>query len=583
MKDFVKMTLAVVCGLIIMVVIAFLLGFGMLGALIASGSGTPMIPKSGVLVMDMSSFMLGEQSEESNPLSSITGGSDVSTIGLWDAVQAINAAALDPAVKYIYLKTDGTLSDIAALEELRDALSDFRETSGKPIVSYVEAPTTGGYYLASVSDKVYMTSHIGGTSMMTGVSSQMIFLGDLLDRLGVNVQLIRHGKYKSAGEMFVRSGSSAENREQNQRMVDSMWESMAEKIAESREISVKELDAAIGELKLNLPQDFVECGLVDELLTRDELQDKLAVLAVEDDFDDVNFIPFADYVTVNTPVHNSKLDEIAVIYADGEIVDGSGKAQVAGDRFAAVVSKVCADSTVKAVVLRVNSPGGSVLASEKIRTELDRLKATKPVVASYGSYAASGGYWISNGCDKIFTDATTLTGSIGVFGMIPDFSKIAKDVLHVGIETVSSHKHGDMYTLTRPFDQAEYKYMTDAIETVYERFVSLVSESRSLPVETVDSIAQGRVWTGADALTIHLADEIGTLEDAVRYAASLAGDPEISGWNVCGYPQPQSQMEKILSMVGKGGSDGTDVLLSSLKSLKTPQVLARMDGNFEVK
>ena len=583
MKDFVKMTLAVVCGLIIVVVIAFLLGFGMLGALISAGSGTPAIPKSGVLVMDMSGFVIGEQSEESNPLSSITGGGEVSTIGLWDAVQAINAAALDPAVKYIYLKTDGELSDISALEELRDALSDFREISGKPIVSYIEAPTTGGYYLASVSDKVYMTSHIGGTSMMTGVSSQMIFLGDLLDRLGVNVQLIRHGKYKSAGEMFVRSGSSAENREQNQQMVDSMWESMAEKIAESREISVKELDAAINDLKLNLPQDFVECGLVDELLTRDELQGKLAVLAVEDSYDDVSFIPFADYVAVNAPVYNSKLDEIAVIYADGEIVDGNGKAQVAGDRFASVVSKVCADSTVKAVVLRVNSPGGSVLASEKIRTELDRLKATKPVVASYGSYAASGGYWISNGCDKIFTDATTLTGSIGVFGMIPDFSKTAKDVLHVGVETVSSHKHGDMYALIRPFDQAEYKYMTDAIETVYGRFVSLVAESRSLPVETVDSIAQGRVWTGADAITVHLADEIGTLEDAVRYAASLAGDPEISDWNICGYPQPQSQMERILSMVGKGGSDDSNVLLGSLKDLSAPQVLARMDRKIEVK
>ena len=582
MKDFVKMTLAVVCGLLIMTVIAVILGFGAIGALIAAGSSTPVIPKSGVLVMDMSSFVIGEQSEQANPLASVTGGSDSGTVGLWDAVQAINKAALDPGVKYIYIKADAPLSDITALEELRDALAGFRELSGKPIVSYIEAPTTAGYYLASVSDKIYMTSHIGATTMITGVASQMFFLGDLLDRLGVNIQLIRHGKYKSAGEMFTRSSSSAENREQNQRMVDSMWESMAGKIAESREISVEQLDAAINDLKLNLPQDFVKCGLVDELLTRAELQDKLAVLAVEDDFDDVNFIPFADYAAVNAPAYNAKLDDIAIIYADGEIVDGNGKTQVAGDRFASLISRACADSTVKAVVLRVNSPGGSVLASEKIRAELDRLKSTKPVVASYGSYAASGGYWISNGCDKIFTDATTLTGSIGVFGIVPDFSKTAKDVLHVGVESVSSHRHGDMYALTRPFDQAEYKYMTEGIEAVYERFVSLVSESRSLPVETVDSIGQGRVWTGSDAITIHLADEIGTLEDAVQYAASLAGDPEVSDWNVCGYPQPQSQWEKVLSMFG-GSSDGSDVLLGSLKSLKTPQVLARMDSKIEVK
>ncbi len=583
MKDFVKMTLAVVCGLLIMAVIAFILGFGVIGALIAAGSATPVIPKSGVLMMDMSGFVIGEQSKQANPLASIAGNGEVSTVGLWDAVQAINKAALDPGVKFIYLKTDGSLSDITALEELRDALSLFREKSGKPIVSYIEAPTTGGYYLASVSDKIYMTSHIGGTSMLTGVSSQMFFLGDLLDRLGVNVQLIRHGKFKSAGEMFTRSGSSAENRVQNQRMIDSMWESMAAKIAGSRDLTVEQLDAAISSLKLNLPQDFVECGLVDELLTRSELQDKLAVLAVEESFDDVSMIPFADYVAANIPAYNTKRDDIAVIYADGDIVDGYGKTAVAGDRFASLISKVCADSTVKAVVLRVNSPGGSVLASEKIRAELDRLKQTKPVVASFGSYAASGGYWISNGCDKIFSDATTLTGSIGVFGLVPDFSKTAKDVLHIGVETVSSHRHGDMYSFTRPFDQSEYGYMTSAIEAVYDRFVSLVSGSRGLSRDNVDSIAQGRVWTGADALGIRLVDEIGTLEDALLYAASLAGDPEISDWNICGYPVPQSQMEQVLSMIGKGGSDSYDVLLGTLKNMRSPQVLARMDWNISVK
>ncbi len=581
MKDFVKMTLAVVCGLIIMGVIAFMLGFGMLGALLAAGSGTPVIPKSGVLVMDMSRFAIGERSEASNPLASITGSGAENTIGLWDAVQAINAAATDPAVQYIYLKADGTDGDVAALEELRKSLSLFRERSGKPIVSYIEAPTTGAYYLASVSDKVYMTSHIGGTNMLTGVSSQSVFLGDLLKRLGVNMQLIRHGKYKSAGEMFTRNSSSEENREQNQRLVDSIWESMAESIASSRDITTAELDEAIDGLKLNLPQDFVECGLVDELLNRSELENKLAVLAVKDSFKDVSLIPFADYVAVRSVPAKAK-GKIAVIYADGEIVDGNDRSGVAGDRFASLISKVCADSTVKSVVLRVNSPGGSVLASEKIKTELDNLKKTKPVVASYGGYAASGGYWISNGCERIFSDATTLTGSIGVFGLIPDFSKTAKDVLHIGVESVSSHKHGNMFGLTRPFDNSEYAYMTESIEAVYDRFVSMVAENRSLPVTTVDSIAQGRVWTGADALSIHLVDEIGTLEDAVQYAAVLAGDPALSGLAVCGYPAPLSQMEKLLSTIGGSGSDGILARFDFLKDLTAPQVLARMEYGIEV-
>lgn len=581
MKDFVKMTLAVICGLVIMGVIVVILGFGMLGALLAAGSSTPVIPKSGVLVMDMSRFVIGEQSQESNPLSSISGSGDMQTIGIWDAVQAINSAATDPAVQYIYLKTDGSASGVAALEEIRKSLEKFRQTSGKPIVSYIEAPTTGGYYLASVADKIYMTSHIGGTVPVTGVSSQMVFLGDLLNRLGVNVQLIRHGKYKSAGEMYTKSKSSPENREQNQRVVDSIWESMAESIAQSRSLSTEALDDAINNLKLNLPQDFVECGLVDELLTRSELEDKLAVLAVKDSFSEVNFIPFADYVANIVPPFNAK-QQIAIIYADGEIIDGHEKSAVAGDRFASIIAGVRADSTIKAVVLRVNSPGGSVLASEKIKSELDLLQKDKPVVASYGEYAASGGYWISNGSNVIFTDATTLTGSIGVFGMIPDFSKTAKDVLHVGVESVSSHKHGDMFGLMRPFDQSEYNYMTRSIESIYDRFVSIVSDNRSISKERVDEIAQGRVWTGADALPIELVDEIGTLEDAVNYAASIAGDPDLSNWSVCGYPLPQTTMEKILDMV-YGTSGEENILMTRLKDCSEAKVLARMDTQIEVR
>ena len=580
MKDFVKMTLAVICGLVIMGILVFILGFGMLGALLAAGSSTPVLPKSGVLVMDMSRFVIGEQSQESNPLSSFSGSGELQTIGIWDAVQAINSAATDPAVQYIYLKTDGSASGIASLEEIRKSLAKFRQTSGKPIVSYIEAPTTGGYYLASVADKIYMTSHIGGTVPLTGVSSQSVFLGDLLGRLGINVQLIKHGKYKSAGEMFTKSKSSPENREQYQRMVDSMWESMSESIAQSRELSVEALDDAINNLKLNLPQDFVECGLVDELLTKNELEDKLAVLAVKDSFDEVSLIPFADYVANLVPPFNAK-QQIAIIYADGEIIDGSQKTAVAGDRFASIIADVRADSTVKAVVLRVNSPGGSVLASEKIKNELDLLQKDKPVVASYGEYAASGGYWISNGSNVIFTDATTLTGSIGVFGMIPDFSKTAKDVLHIGVESVNSHKHGDMFGLMRPFDQSEFNYMTRSIENIYDRFVGIVSDNRSLTRERVDEIAQGRVWTGADALPIELVDEIGTLEDAVNYAASIAGDPDLGNWSVCGYPSPQTMMEKVLEMFY--GSSEESVLLGRLKDFTEAKVLARMDTQFEVR
>ena len=590
MKDFLKYTAAVICGFLIVTVLMFMLGFGFLGALVASGSSTPSIPKSGVLAIDMSKVSIGEQSRDGSTLSML-GGESSSTIGIWDAVQAVNTAATDPAVKYIYLRTDGSMSGIAALEEFRAALADFRTHSGKAIVSYIESPTSGSYWLASVADKVYMTAHEGATTMINGVSSQMIFIGDLLDRLGVNVQLIRHGKYKSAGEMYTRSSASPENREQYQRMVDSIWETMASEIAVSRGITVERLNEAVDGLELNVPQDFVDCGLVDELMTSEELKDQLAVLAVEDDFEDVSMIPFSDYVAARRPVSKAS-KKIAVVYAEGSIVDGSGKSEVAGDRFAQMIADVRADSTVKAVVLRVNSPGGSVQASEKIKTELDLLKQTKPLVASYGDYAASGGYWISTNCDRIYSDATTLTGSIGVFGMVPDFSKTANDLLHVNIETISSNRHGDMYSGMRPFDQAEYDYMLESIESIYDRFTTIVSDARSLPKETVDAVGQGRVWTGSDAMVIHLVDEIGGLGDAVSYAAVAAGDPDIANWSVTGYPKPMSQMEELLEMFGSGVVSGSvpeglagkaEALTERLEDLSRPVVLARMDAEIEIR
>ena len=590
MKDFLKYTAAVICGFLIVTVLMFMLGFGFLGAIVASGSSTPSIPKSGVLAIDMSKVTIGEQSRDGSTLSML-GGEGSSTIGIWDAVQAVNTAATDPAVKYIYLRTDGSMSGISALEEFRAALADFRTYSGKAIVSYIESPTSGSYWLASVADKVYMTAHEGATTMINGISSQMIFIGDLLDRLGVNVQLIRHGKYKSAGEMYTRSSASPENREQYQRMVDSIWETMASEIAVSRGITVERLNEAVDGLELNAPQDFVDCGLVDELMTSEELKEQLAVLAVEDDFEDVSMIPFSDYVAARRPVSKAS-KKIAVVYAEGNIVDGSGKSEVAGDRFAQMLADVRADSTVKAVVLRVSSPGGSVLASEKIKTELDLLKQTKPLVASYGDYAASGGYWISANCDRIYSDATTLTGSIGVFGMVPDFSKTANDLLHVNIETVSSNRHGDMYSGMRPFDQAEYDYMLESIESIYDRFTTIVSDARSLPKETVDAVGQGRVWTGSDAMVIHLVDEIGGLDDAVSYAAVAAGDPDMSNWSVTGYPKPMSQMEELLEMFGSGvvsasvqeGLTGkAEALTEKLEDLSRPVVLARMDAEIEIR
>ena len=591
MKDFLKMTLAVLAGLFIAGILGFMLFFGFIGTLASLGSSTPAMPRSGVLFMDMSRISIAEQTQETDPMAMIQ-GQDISIIGLWDAVKAIEKAASDPAVQCIYLKADGlSAGGIAPVEELRQALGDFR-LSGKPVVAYTENPGTGSYYLASVADKIYMGSYKGGSNMMVGVGTQMIFLKDLLDKLGVNVQLIRHGKFKSAGEMYIKSRPSEENLLQTREMVNSMWDGMAESICSSREISRGELDGMIDGLRLNTPEDFLACRLVDELLTKEELKEKLAVLAKESKYEEVKFISLRDYVNINAQTVSKARRKIAIIYAEGEIIDGYDKQEVAGDRFAGIISSVRADSTVKAVVLRVASPGGSVAASEKIRTEIDLLRKVKPVIASYGNYAASGGYWISNSCDKIFSDKSTLTGSIGVFSMIPDFSGTAEKVFHVGVTNVGSSRHSDMYSLTRPLDAEETAYMQRSVDDIYEAFLENVSAGRGMDKAEIDEIAQGRVWTGSDALKIGLVDEIGTLADAVRYAAIAAGDTEadLGTWEVASYPKPMTTLDIILENL-TGSSDalaGTPFesvgrAFRSWDATSTGKVYARMPYIMEIK
>jgi len=585
MKEFVKMTLATMAGLLVFGIVALFFSFAMIGAVAAMGDKQPVMPREAVLKIDMSTFTLSEQSTESNPLDALMSGGQTSTpLGIYDAVTAINAAATDPAVKFIYMKPDGVTGGTAQIEEFRKALDNFRK-SGKAIVSYTENPDNASYYLASVSDKIFMTPHDGAMNMFNGVSSQMIFLKDILDKLGINVQLIRHGKYKSAGEMFVRNSSSKENLQQNTEMVEAIWNTYASEIAESRGISTEKLNSIINNLDLVFPADWVENGLVDELLDYNQLEGKLCDLFVAEKYEDVKGISINDYATLKNTVNFKADKKVAVIYANGDIVDGDQKEEVAGNRFAKIIAEVRKDSTVQAVVLRVNSPGGSVLASEKIKTELDLLMDSKPLIASYGDYAASGGYWISANCDKIFSNASTLTGSIGVFSMIPDFGDAIKDKLHVNITHVNSNTHSDMYTGMRALNQAELDYMQASVEKIYDKFTNLVSEGRDMPVARVDEIAQGRVWAGSDAIKIGLVDEIGTLEDAISYAAlSIEGVSGVQDVQIVEYPKPLSSMEVLLEALGAGESgvlsgtpfEGIETAFGSFGKQDIGKVYARM-------
>ena len=550
MKDFVKMMLAVICAFLVMQMVGFFMLFIMVGAMSLGGSKT-VLPREGVLDIDMAQFTLAEQTQEESfsPSVSLLGGVSTPTpsIGLWDAIQALEAAAADPSIKYVLLRPDMASGGVSSLEELRAALAEFRK-SGKAVVAYTENPGNGSYYLASVADKIYMTSYHGGTAQMVGLSSQMTFLKDLLDKVGVNVQLIRHGKYKSAGEMYIKNAPSAENREQYQVMVNSLWKTVSSTIASARDLSEEELNDLVDNLKLNFPEDFLQYGLVDELLDHEGLVSKLCTLAQVEKVEDLHLVSLMDYVSAKVTNQGGK-ENVAILFADGEIVDGKDYSNIAADRFVAEIDKLRKDKTVKSVVLRVNSPGGSVVASEKIRAALKLLMAEKPVVASYGNYAASGGYWISAGTQKIYSDATCLTGSIGVFSMIPEFSKVT-DKVGVNFVSISSNKHSDMYSLMRPFDAEETANMQAYIEDIYGRFVGLVAEGRSLEEARVDELAQGRVWVGTDAIGIGLVDEIGGLREAVDYAASLAGYVSKGDYHVISRPATLSSMEQIMMMIG---------------------------------
>ena len=586
------MTLAAIVGFLVVNVVLLFFSFALLGSLAALGSSQPVMPRTAVLTLDMSRIAVSEQTTELDPISQIQ-GNDISVIGIWDAIQAIDAAAADPAIKYMYLKPDRASGGIAELEELRTAIDNFRK-SGKAVISYMENPSTPGYYLATASDKIYMSAYEGSMNMIAGLSSQMIFLKDILDKLGINVQLIRHGKYKSAGEMYVRNASSPENLKQNRELLDAIWGNWTETIASAREMSQDKFNSLIDGLELNFPDDFLKNGLVDELVTSDQMKQKLSDFFDAGITENVPVISLSDYAKLKVVPNIKAKNKIAVIYANGNIIDGDDVEQVAGDRFASIISGVRKDSTVKAVVFRVSSPGGSVFASEKIKNEIDLLREKKPVIASYGAYAASGGYWISSNCDYIFSNAGTLTGSIGVFSMIPEFSKTLKDIAHVNITTVSTNRHGDMYSGTRPLDKAETEYMQASVERIYDRFTTLVSEGRGMDKDYVDSIAQGRVWAGSDALELGLVDRIGTIKDAIMYAVSSAkGDygQDLSNWQIVEYPRPLTTMEKIMEALGGSSAEvfaGTP-LESVEKAFKgwsgtqSGQVYARIPYEIEIK
>ena len=519
--NFVKTFLAGLLAVIVGTFLVFFLWIFILLGIAGSMEKSVAVHPESILKIDFSEVLTDAPS--SDPLAGI----DLMTLqttrqlSLFKALRAIEAAGADDRIKGIYLRMNGGggVTGSALLEELREALLEFKQ-SGKFIVAYNETYSQGQYYLASVADKIYLQPE--GGMEWSGLASDVMFYKGLLDKLDLRAEVFRPTacKYKSAVEPFILDKMSSANREQMQALVNSMWGTISGAVCESRGIDSVKMRRITDNLQVTLPEEALEYGFVDSLLYEDQMEDVFAELGVSDDYD---FITLGDYASqVGADLKNISADQVAIVYADGQIVDGEGYGkEIYGNTLAANIAGVRDDEKVKAVVLRVNSPGGSALASDVIWREVELLRAEKPVVVSMGSYAASGGYYISCPADVIVADKLTLTGSIGVFGMILDTREALKNKLGITIDGVQSNASSN-FLATQPLTPVQRSMIMRGVDKVYTTFTNDVAEGRNLPIEKVLDIAGGRVWSGADALGIGLIDTYGGLKTAIALAVDKA-------------------------------------------------------------
>lgn len=519
--NFVKTFLAGLLAVIVGTFLVFFLWIFILLGIAGSMEKSVAVHPESILKIDFSEVLTDAPS--SDPLAGI----DLMTLqttrqlSLFKALRAIEAAGADDRIKGIYLRMNGGggVTGSALLEELREALLEFKQ-SGKFIVAYNETYSQGQYYLASVADKIYLQPE--GGMEWSGLASDVMFYKGLLDKFDLRAEVFRPTacKYKSAVEPFILDKMSSANREQMQALVNSMWGTISGAVCESRGIDSVKMRRITDNLQVTLPEEALEYGFVDSLLYEDQMEDVFAELGVSDDYD---FITLGDYASqVGADLKNISADQVAIVYADGQIVDGEGYGkEIYGNTLAAKIAGVRDDEKVKAVVLRVNSPGGSALASDVIWREVELLRAEKPVVVSMGSYAASGGYYISCPADVIVADKLTLTGSIGVFGMILDTREALKNKLGITIDGVQSNASSS-FLATQPLTPVQRSMIMRGVDKVYTTFTNDVAEGRNLPIEKVLDIAGGRVWSGADALGIGLIDTYGGLKTAIALAVDKA-------------------------------------------------------------
>jgi protease IV len=553
MKDFFKFMLASMLGFIIISIILFFVFIGIVASIatLADKKSVDIDPNT-VLQMKLDKPIYDRAPKDPFAFFSPSGIDMNNNPGLDDILKNIKKAKTDPDIKGICLDLSFISAGVSTIREIRQSLEDFK-TSGKFIVAYGEVYSQGAYYLGSVADKVYLNPN--GAIEFKGLSAQLFFLKGTLEKLDIDMQIIRHGKYKSAVEIFTEDKMSDANREQLNAMVSDIWESAVGDIAKSRNLSTTQLNSIADNLDALDADKALAAKMVDGLLYKDQFNTELKNLLGLGEKDKIQTVSESKYTMV-PPTETEKVssNKIAVVYASGDIVDGKGDDRTVGSvKFSEAIRQARENDKVKAIVLRVNSPGGSATASDVIRREVVLAMEKKPVVVSMGDVAASGGYWISASASKIFADPTTITGSIGVFGMVPNMQKFFSDKLGVTFDNVKTNTFSDFPNVNRPLTPYETAIFEKQIEKIYGDFLTLVAAGRKMERSQVDSVGQGRVWSGTDAKSIGLIDQFGGLQDAIASAAELAG---ISDYNLISLPAQKEPLQQILDELSGNVSAG---------------------------
>lgn len=537
MRSFFKNVLANIVAIIILFAVFFVFFIMMLVFSSMGSDKSATVKKNSILTINLKTSIIDSPTEEEMGLFGISGQQNKNIL-LYDALEAINKAKTDDNIKGISIEADELNAGLTQIDDLRNAIEDFKK-SGKFVYAYGNGVSQSAYYLGSVADQYYL--HPAGGIELKGLATEVTFFKDFADKYGIGIEVIRHGKFKSAVEPFLRNDISPENKEQLSTLLNDLWKNTSNKMAASRKIDTVQFKTIVDSLYGMIPEQGLKYKLADKLIQKSEYEDMLkAKLSIKDNKEKLNKISLANYIS-SYAGEDTTGEKVAVLYASGSINNGDQYNDIHSEKYVKYIKKLQEDDKVKAVVLRINSPGGSANASDEILFELQQLKKKKPLVVSFGDYAASGGYYVAMAADKIYSEPNTLTGSIGVFGVMPYYKDIASKN-GIRADVVATNANSMYYSGLNGVTPYGVNMMTKSVEGTYKRFVHFVTQNRKKTFEQIDNVGGGRVWSGARAKQIGLVDELGTLNDAVKFAAQKAG---VKSYHVESFPKKMSPFEQL--------------------------------------